>query len=230
MPLITVKPGIYVIGGRELSHILDTNVYLVNVNNFYILIDTGTSLGLNNLLSNLMELNIDIEDLRYVILTHSHFHAAGGAYIFNNLPSLVVAHEPDSSYLRKLDLKKMSITEDLMSMLFPIHVSINIPLNKHVFKLHEGITIIHTPGHTEGSISVFVENAGAVFVGDLTSNVLSRDWGSNEEVYHYSIREIITLVEKYSVEILCSSYNCIRGTQSIVEFLEQLLSKKPLWV
>jgi len=230
MPLITVKPGVYVVGGRELSYVLDTNVYLINVNNFYILIDAGTSLGLNNLLSNLMELNINIEDLRYVILTHSHFHAAGGAYIFNNLPSLIVAHEPDSSYLRKLDLKKMSITEDLRSMLSPIHVSVNIPLNKHVFKLPGGITIIHTPGHTEGSISVFVENMGVLFVGDLVSNILSEDWGSNEELYHRSIREVITLAEKYNVEVLCSSYNCIRGTRSIVEFLEQLLSKKPLWV
>lgn len=229
-PIITISPRIYIVGGRDLSHILDSNVYLVKVNDFYILIDVGTGLGFYNLLRNLLELNIRIEDIRYIFLTHAHFHAAGGAYMFNSLPGLIVAHEPDSSYLRSLDLRKMSVNEEYSSYMYPVFTSISIPLNKTIYKLSENILVVHTPGHTKGSISVLVDSVKALFVGDLTSGILSKDWDSSLEDYYSSLNKVIELVDEHDISILCSSYNCIRGKQGIIDLLRNSLHKEPIWV
>ncbi len=231
MPVITVRPGVYIVGGPQLSHLVDTNVYLVHLKNFYILIDSGSVLGVNAILLNLMEMNVRVNDIKYVILTHAHFHAASGAYLFNNVDTLIIAHEPDAYYMRSLDYDKLGVPREYAKFINPIIPSVSIPYNREIYEAEEGeLILIHAPGHTKGFMIVLIPSLSILFVSDLTLNILSHKWGSCEAEYRRSIEKAIKIVEEYDVDVMCSSYRCIWLKQRIIEFLKQVIREKPLWV
>ncbi len=231
MPVVTVKPGVYIVGGPQLSHLVDTNVYLVRLKNFYILIDSGSVFGINAILLNLVEIGVRISDIKYVILTHAHFHAASGAYVFNNASTLIIAHEPDAYYVRSLDYDKLGVPREYTRFVNPIIPSVSIPYNREIYKMEkEEIILIHAPGHTEGFMIVLIPSLSILFVSDLTSNMLSHKWGSCEVEYRKSIEKTMKLVKEYNVNVMCSSYRCVWLKQRIIEFLRQVIHEKPLWV
>ncbi len=234
MPLVTIYRDVYRIGGRDLTYIYDSNVYLIRFSNDdYVLIDVGTGQGLINLLNNMLELGASPHNIRYVIVTHAHYHAAGALWWFSRINALTIAHEPDSSFIRKGD-RKYTSADDFNTTFTPTSISINIGYNVSEYEIvlnTDIIKIFHTPGHTKGSISVLIRKNqdSMLFVGDSLSGILSNKWLSNENEFKDTVRRIHKLVNDYSVKILCTSIECYRGN-NIGEFIKYVMNKEPLWV
>ena len=99
-----------------------------------------TDIVLNNL-----KKYIKLEDLRYIILTHYHYdHADAAIEIKKQTKAKILVHEVDTKFL---DFKTDKSLKD------------NEIIDLGDCKLR----VIHTPGHTPGSICLYEEKSKSLF-------------------------------------------------------------------
>jgi glyoxylase-like metal-dependent hydrolase (beta-lactamase superfamily II) len=150
------------------------------------LVDTGTPGQLSATRQQIENAGVDFESIHRVILTHQDIDHIGG------LPEItrvrggeieVLAHEDDKPYIEgEQPLIKMS-RERLAQMMESLpepqrqqfeRIFSTPPSGKVDRTLHDGeelpicggIQVIHTPGHTPGHLSLFVEKARLLIAGD----------------------------------------------------------------
>lgn len=151
-----------------------SNCYLIE-NKEMMLIDTGNpgnSKKIINYIKN--NLNRKPQDIKTIIITHHHFDHIGSLEELKRATGAkVAAHKDDANYIA--DAEKPE--EPLISKIF-------INLLKIIYRpktvkpdilLEEndeigGYRVIHTPGHTPGSICLYNENNKVIFVGDCLKN------------------------------------------------------------
>jgi hydroxyacylglutathione hydrolase len=162
---------IQVLSGRS-------NVFLLTNGKQNILIDTSSQKHWNNLEKRLNHLNITHID--YLILTHTHFDHAGNARkIKDKYTALVIVDKNEASYLMSGDNIIPNGTNVITRFLVNLFATKIFPRLRYescpydlmvdsIFDLKDfgfNAYIIHTPGHTIGSMSVVVDNEVAI-VGD----------------------------------------------------------------
>jgi len=146
-----------------------------------IMIDGGAPKKGKAFLSAIEALSIKPEDIRLMVLTHGHWDHIGSAKEIQDLTRAKIAmHWKERDCLEK-SLKPLppgvtvwgSIFVNIMKAFTPlIHIPathVDIALGDADFPLTEyGIPgrIMHTPGHSMGSVTVLLET-GDAFVGDL---------------------------------------------------------------
>lgn len=160
-----------------------SNVFLLTNGTQNILIDTSPKNKWNKLEKQLNDLNIDHID--YLILTHTHFdHAANAHKIKEKFGALVIVHKTEDSYLKSGDnvlingtnIFTRSIKNILANKIFlklsyePCQSDILVDLILDLTEFGFNAFIIHTPGHTVGSMSIVVDNEIAI-VGDTMFGV-----------------------------------------------------------
>lgn len=155
-----------------------SNVFLLMNGIHNILIDTSVKSKWEKLEKRLNILNIT--QLDHLILTHTHFDHAGNSHkIREKYKAQVIVHENETFYLTTGDNiipnGTNPVTRALIYMfankIFPrlkfepckynLAVGSNLDLKDFGFNAY----IIHTPGHTKGSMSIVVDNEIAL-VGD----------------------------------------------------------------
>ena len=166
-----------------------TNCYIVKNNNDIVIIDpsAASKKEQRELIDFLKSLN---GNLRYIVNTHGHFdHIAGNATVKKAFPDAkIVIHKADREMLtsskkngsRKFGLKVISpdCDEEL----------------KDEDKIYFGDTylyVIHTPGHTEGSICL--KGKGIIFTGDT---LFAGTVGTTKEYKNAFNKMIKTIKEK----------------------------------
>ncbi len=72
---------IYLVGSEQfgLSHLLDCNCYLLESGNALALVDSGTGMGVEEILKNIQIQGFEPKDLTHILLTHAHLGHWGGA-------------------------------------------------------------------------------------------------------------------------------------------------------
>lgn len=158
------------------------NAFLLVNSSGCILIDTGLPNTEHKIRRVLRKLKLTFADINLIIITHAHIdHAGNTAKIKSLTDAPVVAHSGDLPYFR--GEKKMHFcSTGWFGWLFSKTGAIQKPYNSfepdiliggqnNVSLKAYGIdgVIISTPGHTEGSISVIIENSEAI-VGDVISS------------------------------------------------------------
>lgn len=140
-----------------LSISADSNVYLI-IDEKIALIDTGT--GMDDSIEKAVHKKLDGRKLDFVINTHAHFDHCGGN---RRLNAKVLIHRDDARELlsgRFYDTYKFF--EDEVPLKFD-----QVLLDGDKIELGEGILeVIHTPGHTIGSISLLLKDEKILFSGD----------------------------------------------------------------
>ncbi|WP_432408513.1 MBL fold metallo-hydrolase [Wukongibacter sp. M2B1] len=140
---------------------IDTNCYVIYDDNTLetIIIDPG-----NN--SKKIIDFIDKKELRpkEIVLTHCHYDHIRAVGDLKDLYKCSVAiHKNDVRGLKdpKINLSKKGLKKQISI------VADKVLLDKSVIKAGEvGLRVIHTPGHTPGSICLKVKNEDIVFTGD----------------------------------------------------------------
>ncbi|MEE9223731.1 MAG: MBL fold metallo-hydrolase [Thermoplasmata archaeon] len=142
---------------------IDANIFFIEAEK-PILIDAGTGWNTAGAVKAIEE-HIDPKSIDSIILTHRHIDHVGGAKELSKIcDAKLFASVEEALPLQQGDRTTTGSTV------------FNIPLNKldvsvlnygDSFDLgDEGLRILHTPGHTIGSISLFHEQSGSLFSGD----------------------------------------------------------------
>jgi hydroxyacylglutathione hydrolase len=150
----------------------------------WIMFDTGPAFSVSEITKWFKSIPIEPEDLKLIILSHGHFDHAGAAASIKNLTGAKIAvHAADQKMFEKGEAVLPTavtswgkVTRKMMKPAMSIFKFDGSPVDVLItdagLSLEEyGIPgrIIHTPGHTPGSISVLLET-GDAFVGCLTHN------------------------------------------------------------
>jgi glyoxylase-like metal-dependent hydrolase (beta-lactamase superfamily II) len=139
------------------------------------LIDTGYAGSLPRLVKALEALDRTVQDVRRVICTHGHPDHAGGARALADLGIEILIHPADAANLDvdfKAVIRQPSRGRFFAAMTPPL--STFTPLaDGDVLPVLGGLEVIHTPGHTPGSVCLYARQRGLLFVGD----VLQRRFG-----------------------------------------------------
>lgn len=169
-----VTEGVYRPEGLRVS-----NVYLLVAEGRVTLIDTGTARDVGRVVAEIERLGHRPSELRSIILTHAHSGHTGGVNgLVNQSGAQVLAHREEVSYLKRtrslpsssFSGRVMNWIDDRMSGgVGPIHVATSLD-DGIVLDVLGGLRVVHSPGHTPGSICLYQEEAGILFCGDLLFN------------------------------------------------------------
>jgi len=161
-----------------------TSSYLVRGNNGIILIDAGTPNKLRSFKRKLARMYVQPEDIKLILLTHSHFDHAGSAKAIKDFTGAkIIMHSDEKVFF---DEERFAMPSGVgwwgkitRALFFPVFrrikfdkPAVDIVIEGSEYSLKElGFegTVVHTPGHTPGSISL-VLNTGEAFVGCQAHN------------------------------------------------------------
>ncbi len=127
---------------------------LLTVGNTRILIDTGPASRRSVLNRALLDRNLGPEDVDIVLLTHLHWDHCQNTDLFPN--ARVLVHPTEMDYAKNPNRHDHASAQYMAETISKMKVELVSEGDKVV----DGVSIIETPGHTKGHISVVVENQG----------------------------------------------------------------------
>ena len=150
------------------ANMAHANVYLVINGQELAVIDTGTSGNAQKTVAYIQKLGYQPTDVKTIILTHFHMDHMGSAKELKDLTNAKVAvHAEDADYVsgkKPLPKPKNILFRAVSSFVKPVPVQVDVIL-KEGDKI-AGLVVIHTPGHTPGSIMLLDEERKVLFAGD----------------------------------------------------------------
>jgi glyoxylase-like metal-dependent hydrolase (beta-lactamase superfamily II) len=155
------------------------NVYLI-VGKDLTLVDTGFKGRSTHIIKEMRRLGYSPLDIANIIITHHHADHIGSLADFKEVSGAkVFAHPADAAYIEGRLVQPGPVSPEwLGEALAPLHkmwettpVAVDV-LVRDGDKLPTlaGIEVLHTPGHTPGSISLYLPEEGLVIIGDVLSN------------------------------------------------------------
>ena len=154
------------------------NVFLLTGNELT-LVDTGYRGGTKRILKEVGRLGYCPSDIANIIITHHHADHAG------NLTALklatqakVITHPADAPYIDGRLPPPGPAGSRWLSKAIPLRrlwtatpAAVDMPVNDgDQLPILDGIKVVHTPGHTPGSICLWLKHQRLIITGDLLAN------------------------------------------------------------
>jgi glyoxylase-like metal-dependent hydrolase (beta-lactamase superfamily II) len=157
-------------GIHQIDQVRGANSYLVLADDGAAVIDTGMPGNEKRVVEYAKRVGVESAKLQYIVLTHPDIDHSGSVAKLKGLTNAKVAiHEADAP--RLAGEKKLKEVKGATGVLLgaagvfmhftPVKPDILLKDSDSIL----GLTVIHTPGHTDGSICLYRENE-AIFVGD----------------------------------------------------------------
>jgi hydroxyacylglutathione hydrolase len=206
-------------GGRFMER--SVNAFLV-AGRQACLIDSGVSGSSGAILTMVREAGRDPGDVSTLALTHSHPDHIGGALSIRRATGCIVAaHPAERAWIEDPSLQARERPVPGFSTLVEGPVPVDRLLgddDRIGIGGERFITIIHTPGHSPGSISLFLEDEGVLITGDAIP--------VKGEIPVYddpaaSIRSIRRLEKLTGVKVLLSSWDGPREGKAVRRILAE---------
>jgi len=158
--IIELQPNIFRLKGEDTS----SHSYLIRGDYKNVLIDSGVDKNFSKLQKSLLTLGLKIRDIDIVINTHEHFDHIGANRYFQDY-ALIAAHRFAATKISVEDrYVTMYKSGDLNAPSLKVHLWLE---SKSRFDLgNYSLNIIHTPGHTSGSICIYEPVRKILFAGD----------------------------------------------------------------
>ncbi len=195
--------GLFMIPGKQAMWPASANVYLVRDARGLLMIDTGCGGpgALGRLLGGMERLNLALEEVHTILLTHAHpDHMGALAAILEHVSPEVIIHVVDAPLARDPSLLSGTFDIPLIAERFAAPGGDGSPAGMEHLDLLDyfagvgcgmaaGVPtrtvrdgevlqagdfrfeVLHTPGHAPGHISLYEKDRGLLFAGDLVGAV-----------------------------------------------------------
>lgn len=163
------------------NSLYDANAYLVERS---ILVDVGMDAG--HIISLLGE-HIELRELETIILTHCHYdHSGGTGEVAKACSSKIAIHKDDAQLLGS----SSASASDFFGKTAPSIIPDILLKGGEVFG---GLEVIHTPGHTPGSICLYDAGSKSLFSGDT---VFQDGSFGRTDLYGGSMEQLIESIKR----------------------------------
>ena len=197
---LRVSQDVYIVGGADISHPYDCSAYLVDGGEEMVLIDAGAGEGYELIVDNIRSLGLRMDKLKAVIATHSHIDHIGALCQFREEFGVqVIAHELDRE---AIETGIGSGAEYYGVSYQPCKVDVILSGTEGTVRCGwHNLKVIHIPGHTPGSIAVYLDAGMRILFGqDVHGPYFLK--GSNTEQAKTSLRRLADL----EADILCEGH------------------------
>jgi glyoxylase-like metal-dependent hydrolase (beta-lactamase superfamily II) len=196
--------GVYLIGGAGMTSADDAAIYLIDFAGELVLIDSGAGRSSSQIIRNIEMLGLNPADISHLILTHCHIDHIGSApFLKKQFGTKILIHELDAAAVERGDSRKTAA--NWYGTTFPpTAVDRKLKGGHEILKFGgEALHCLHTPGHTPGSISLYLDRAGKrVLFGQDIHGPFHKDFDSDIEAWKKSIRKLLDL----NADILCEGH------------------------
>jgi glyoxylase-like metal-dependent hydrolase (beta-lactamase superfamily II) len=154
----------------HLSGVRGANSYLFDSPEGLVLVDTGFPGNADAILGELQSLGKAPEDVRHILLTHCDIDHVGSAEELRSRTGATIGAHADEVALLTGQAKRVShglfgLITGILRMFIrvrPIQPDLRFREGDEIC----GLRVLHTPGHTPGSMSLFLAEKGVLFSGD----------------------------------------------------------------
>jgi len=198
-----IEGFVYQVAGDGVTNGEDASAFLLALPE-PILIDTGAGRSAEKIIENIASVKVVPESVDTIVLTHNHIDHIGGApFLRERLGASIIMHELDADAVRSGD--NVATAATMYGVDFP-----PTPVDRTFSGDADTVTgggielvLLHTPGHTPGSISAYVVHEGTtiLFAQDVHGPFLSA-FGSDIYQWRESMEKLLEL----EPDILCEGH------------------------
>ena len=194
---------VYQVAGDGLTYGEDASAFLL-ASDAPILIDTGAGRSVDGIVENITAIGVAPESIDTIVLTHNHIDHVGGAPVLRErLGASIVMHELDAEAVRSGD--GAATAAAMYGVDFPpTPVDRTFSTETHAIDIGGAeLVLLHTPGHTPGSISPYLIHEGRtiLFAQDVHGPFLPA-FGSDIYQWRESMEKLLEL----EPDILCEGH------------------------
>ena len=233
-----ITPGVYQLSGTWDTGIWGANVFLL-VGISLTLVDTGFKGRSEGILKEARRLGYSPSDIANIIITHHHAdHVGSLAELKKVTQAKVAAHPADAPYIDgRLPQPDPVKPQWLSKALAPLHrlwditpVTVDMQVSDgDKLAILGGIKVLHMPGHTPGSICLFLQQARLVIAGD----VLAHRFGLRlpSKAFTADIAQEIHSIQRLAIldfDVICFGHGLPilhNACHTVIKFAEMLESK-----
>lgn len=209
-----ITKDIFTVGGPEITDGRDGCVYLLNLGEL-LLIDSGAGWSVDKIIKNIEGFGFEGNKISKILLTHCHIdHIGGVPEIRKRFGSKIYIHKLDAPPLENGD-PVLTAAKWYQTSFPPTPVDVKFNLPEEILRIgDQKIVCLHTPGHTPGSICIYLDRNGKrILFGQDLHGPLLEEFGSSLEDYDRSTKKLLDL----DVDILCEGHFGIYKTKKQVK-------------
>jgi glyoxylase-like metal-dependent hydrolase (beta-lactamase superfamily II) len=218
-----VTKGIYLVGGADITDPRDCAIYLLDLGEL-VLIDAGAGPSYADIIRNIEGLGLTPAKLTAVILTHCHIDHIGGAPRFRDaFGCQIIMHHLDAEAVERGD-DGMTAASWYNLPFPPMPVDVKLTRDKERLRFgDQEVVCLHTPGHTPGSLSVYLDRGGTrVLFGQDIHGPFSKEFGSDLAAWRSSMEGLLAL----EADILCEGhFGVYQPKESVAEYIKHYLAQ-----
>ena len=218
-----IENGVFLVGSADISDSRDCMVYLLDLGEL-VMIDAGAGPGVGMIISNIRYFGLDPSRLSTIILTHCHIDHAGGAHEFKKRYGVrIIMHDRDADVVERGD-KKMTAAHWYGVPFPPLKIDKKLLHEEErlAFGQHE-LICLHTPGHTPGSIAVYIDKFGKrILFGQDIHGPFMPEFGSDIKLWQASMEKLLAL----KADVLCEGhFGIYRPNEKVTDYIERYLEE-----
>jgi glyoxylase-like metal-dependent hydrolase (beta-lactamase superfamily II) len=214
---------VYAVGGSELSAPEDAYVYLVDAGSELVMIDAGVGYGMKRIEANIRSLGWQPAQVWHIIATHCHIDHIGGLYAWKEqYGPRIIAHDLDRAGIEGQN-DRLTAAGMYGVAYKPVRVDLLLKSEEETMRLGDlDFHFVHTPGHTPGSICVYIDTKdGRVLFGQDIHGPFSDSWGSDLVQWRQSMKKLLQL----KADVLCEGHAGIYRGEKVGKYIEGYLKR-----
>lgn len=216
--------GVYLVAGPNISHADDATAFVIEFADQLVIIDSGLGRSVPLILDNIRSAGLDPGKISTLILTHCHIDHMGGAYqIKEQTGCRIAVHELDAVAVETGDPYKTAAGW-YGTKLSPIGVDLRLSGDPVSLCFGgEMLHCVHTPGHTPGSIAIYLDREGQrILFGQDIHGPFHPAFDSDVGLWFESMQKLLDL----EADILCEGHFGIFRTKEMVrKYIQRYLKE-----
>jgi glyoxylase-like metal-dependent hydrolase (beta-lactamase superfamily II) len=173
---------------------------------------------------NIRDVGFDPAKISTLILTHCHIDHVGGAHLFKEkFGPQIVMHELDARIVERGD-NRMTAASYYHIDFKPLPVDIKFTTEEeHLLVCGNDMVCLHTPGHTPGSMSVYLDTGGKrILFGQDIHGPFMKEFGSDLGLWRESMQKLLAL----KADVLCEGhFGIFKPASAVTDYIERYLEE-----